>query len=166
MLKKFIVIIALLALLVLSYILVRKTKISPNEVNEAEDVTEIIQETPIPEDIFSFNKDTLSENCIMEDNQFCAVERAVKCTINPNFSGCQSFDLPKFIFMQDPSIERPTEVNYKIVDRKSVGNNSLEIYTESTCNGSWFGLCQGTIIYVLTQKPENVWYVKDIYAIE
>ena len=166
MLKKIIVIIALIALLCLSVTLVRKTKKTSNEITEQEEIISEEKETPIPEEVFSFKKDTLTENCSIEDGQFCAVEKAVKCTLNPEFADCAKSDLPKFIFMQDPSVERPTEMNYKIVDRKSIGNNSVEIYTESTCNGNWFGLCQGTIIYVLGQKPENVWYIKDIYAIE
>ena len=58
------------------------------------------------------------------------------------------------------------EMNYKIIDKKSLNNDTVEIYTESNCNGNWFGLCQGTIIYVMARKPENLWYVKDIYAIE
>mgnify|MGYP007069884706 CR=1 FL=1 len=166
MLKKFIVVCALIALLALSFVLFRKTKTAADENVEPQEVVNEVQEAPIPEQVFSFNKDNLPENCTLDDGQFCAVEKAVKCTLNPDFADCAKSDLPKFIFMQDPSVERPTEMNYKIVDRKSIGNNSVEIYTESTCNGNWFGLCQGTIIYVLGQKPENVWYLKDIYAIE
>ena len=70
--------------------------------------------------------------------------------------------------MQDPGLDRPTEISYKITNRRVLVNNNVEIYTDSTCNGSWFGLCQGTVIYVLTE-PENAngeWFVKDIYAIE
>ena len=55
-------------------------------------------------------------------------------------------------------------------DGTSVSNPNeeyvVELYTDSTCNGSWFGLCQGTVIYVLTQPDDGSWYVKDIYAIE
>jgi hypothetical protein len=56
--------------------------------------------------------------------------------------------------------------SYKIIDKKTLANDNVEVYTESNCNGGWLGLCQGTIIYVMAPKPENSWYVKEIYAIE
>ena len=164
MTKKLIVILCMLILLVFSIYLVTKTKDADRTVAE-ESVIEI--ETPkLPEQTFSFEKDSLNQNCSIDDSMFCAIETAVKCTINPEFTPCAKADLPKFIFMTEPGLDRPTEMNYKIVDKKILGNGTTEIYTESNCNGNWFGLCQGTIIYVMAQKPENVWYVKDIYGIE
>jgi hypothetical protein len=154
----------MLILLGFSIYLVTKTKDADRTVAE-ESVIEI--ETPkLPEQFFNFEKDSLSEDCSIDDSMYCAIETAVKCTINPEFSTCAKADLPKFIFMNEPGLDRPTEMNYKIVDKKILGNGTTEIYTESNCNGSWFGLCQGTIIYIMAQKPENVWYVKDIYGIE
>lgn len=164
MTKKLIVILCMLILLGFSIYLVTKTKDADRTVAE-ESVIEI--ETPkLPEQTFSFEKDSLNQNCSIDDSMFCAIETAVKCTINPEFAPCAKADLPKFIFMTEPGLDRPTEMNYKIVDKKILGNGTTEIYTESNCNGNWFGLCQGTIIYVMAQKPENVWYVKDIYGIE
>lgn len=162
--KKLIVILCMLVLLGFSIYLITQTKDADRTVTE-ESVVEI--EMPkLPEQIFDFEKDSLKENCSIDDPMFCAIEIAVKCTINPEFSLCAKADLPKFIFMNEPGLDRPTEMNYKIVDKKILGNGTTEIYTESNCNGNWFGLCQGTIIYVMAQKPENVWYVKDIYGIE
>lgn len=162
--KKWIVIICMLALLGFSFYLVSKTKNADRTVVEA-DVVEV--EMPqLPEQIFSFTQGSLSAECTLDDAMFCAVETAVKCTINPEFTGCSAADLPKFVFMKDPGLNRPTEMSYKIIDKKILNNDITEVYTESNCNGNWFGLCQGTIIYVMARKPENKWYVKDIYAIE
>ncbi len=162
--KKWIVILCMSILLCFSFYLVTKTKNADHTVVEA-DVVEV--EVPkLPEQIFSFSQQNLPTGCALNDTMFCAVEMAVKCTINPEFTGCAKADLPKFVFMKDPGLDRPTEMNYKIIDKKSLNNDTVEIYTESNCNGNWFGLCQGTIIYVMARKPENLWYVKDIYAIE
>lgn len=162
--NKWIVVICMLALLGFSFYLVSKTKDADRTVVEA-DVVEV--EMPkLPEQLFEFNQSNLPEECALDDAMFCAVETAVKCTINPTLEFCSQADLPKFLFMQDPGLDRPTEMSYKIIDKKALNNDTTEIYTESNCNGNWFGLCQGTIIYVMAQKPENVWYVKDIYAIE
>lgn len=164
MIKKLVVVLCMLALLGFSFYLVSKTKDADRTVVEA-DVVEV--EMPkLPEQTFTFSADSLSPQCALDDTMFCAVETAVKCTINPNLPFCAKADLPKFVFMQEPGLDRPTEMSYKIIDKKILNNDTTEVYTESNCNGNWFGLCQGTIIYVMAQKPENAWYVKDIYAIE
>lgn len=164
MIKKLIVILCMLALLGFSFYLVSKTKDADRTVVE-ENVVEV--EMPkLPEQLFSFAKDSLDAQCSSNENLFCAVEKAVKCTINPEFEPCRKADLPQFIFMSDPGLDRPTEMSYKIIDKKIINNDTVEIYTDSSCNGNWFGLCQGTIIYVMAKKPENIWYVKDIYAVE
>jgi len=116
--------------------------------------------------VYAFSKDTLTADCSVQNEQLCAVENAVKCTINPNLEGCSSYNLPKFIFMQNPELDRPTEMSYKIINKKTLVNDTAEIYTDSVCNGGWFGLCQGTVIYVLTRGDNDRWFVKDIYAIE
>lgn len=164
MLKKVIVVLALVVLVGFSFSLVSKNHKTEDVKNTAEQE----QKIKLPEKVFAFVKDSLSAECLEKDKQLCAVEQAVKCTINPSLDNCKNLNLPKFIFMQDPGLDRPTEISYKITNRRVLVNNNVEIYTDSTCNGSWFGLCQGTVIYVLT-KPENAngeWFVKDIYAIE
>ena len=162
--QKKIVIFAMALLLGFSFYLVSKTKNADRTVIET-DVVEFEMPT-LPEQTFSFSQGSLSAECALDDDMFCAIETAVKCTINSSFEFCAKADLPKFVFMQDPGLDRPTEMSYKIIDKKILSNGTTEVYTESNCNGNWFGLCQGTIIYVMAQKPENVWYVKDIYAIE
>lgn len=166
MLRKIFVIIAMLAVMGLSFFLYKKSipQTLP-ETNTDEEQIEAVAEEVLPETIFTFNIENISEECSQDNLQFCAVENAVKCTVNPDSEFCKNLKLPEFIFMKDPSIDRPSEISYKIVNKKVLPNNTTEIYTESACNGNWFGLCQGTVIYVLTPANEN-WYVKDIYAIE
>ena len=83
----------------------------------------------------------------------------------PDLPMCSKLNLLPFIFMTDPTAERPTEMNYKFISKQVFPSGRTEIYTESSCNGGWFGLCQGTIIYSLEQS-NGKWYVNDIYAIE
>lgn len=166
MLKKIIVIIAMLAVIALSATLYKKsTPQITAQTDNTEELNEVVVEEVLPDEIFTFNSQNLTAECSQENPQFCAVENTVKCTINPDLEFCTSLKLPEFIFMKDSSIDRPTEISYKIINKKVLPNNTTEIYTESACNGSWFGLCQGTVIYVLTPINEN-WQVKDIYAIE
>ena len=166
MLKKIIVIIAMLAIIALSVSLYKKS--TPQVASEAdtpEEQVEAVVEETLPEEIFTFNIQNLAEECSLDNAQLCAVENSVKCTINPDLKFCADLKLPEFIFMKDPSIDRPSEISYKIVNKKVLPNGTTEIYTESACNGNWFGLCQGTVIYVISPLNEN-WQIKDIYAIE
>ena len=112
---------------------------------------------------FSFSKEDLSQGCIEESNIVCAINLAVKCSISPTLEECEKAKLPSFIFMEDESLERPTEISYKIVKMKPLPSGSVEIYTQSSCNESWFGLCDGNIIYVMSQNGDD-WLVNDIYA--
>lgn len=121
--------------------------------------------TSFEDKVYTYNPENLPQNCNINSAMVCAVEFAVKCTINPDFAGCRQSKLPKFIFMEDPSLERPTEMSFKISKIKPISTDLVEIYTESTCNGNWFGLCQGNIIYIVV-PTENAWRVKDIYAVE
>lgn len=169
MLRKIIVVIAMLALISFSAILYKKSAqqtgmVEPNMQTE-EQVVEAVEQEALPETIFTFNIENLSDDCSQENNLLCSVENAVKCTINPDLKFCAALKLPEFIFMKDPSVDRPSEISYKIVNKKVLPNNTTEIYTESACNGNWFGLCQGTVIYVLSPDNDN-WQIKDIYAIE
>ncbi len=121
--------------------------------------------TAFEDKVYTYNSENLPQNCNINSSMACAVEFAVKCSINPDFEGCRQSKLPKFIFMEDPSLGRPTEISFKISKIKPISADLVEMYTESTCNGNWFGLCNGNIIYVLVPN-EDAWRVKDIYAIE
>lgn len=169
MLRKIIVIVAMLALVSFSVMLYKKSGLqttnSQTDTQTDAQSAEADESRNIPETIFTFNIQNLPETCSQESPQLCAVENAVKCTVNPDLEYCKALKLPEFIFMKDPSIDRPSEISYKIVNTKVLPNNTTEIYTESACNGSWFGLCQGMVIYVLSPSNED-WQVKDIYAIE
>lgn len=121
--------------------------------------------TAFEDQFFSYQKDNLSPACPADSAIFCAVDQAVKCTLNPDFEGCRATKLPKFIFMEDESLGRPTEISFKIVKLKPISADLVEIHTQSTCNGNWFGLCQGYVIYVLVPTTkEGEWRVKDVYA--
>ena len=115
--------------------------------------------------VYPYRSDSLSEGCRLNSQMACAVEFAVKCTLDPDFNGCRNSKLPKFIFMTDEALERPTQMSFKIVKIKQISSDLVEIHTDGTCNGNWFGLCNGRIIYVLVPFGES-WRVKDIYAIE
>ena len=124
--------------------------------------------TPVDtETVFSFDINTIEEGCTSDSQMICAINVSIKCTINPEFSECtenKAF-MPNFIFMQDESLKRPTSQTYKITKLKPLSDGTVEVHTQSTCNGNWFGLCNGNIIYVMDYQ-NNHWMVKDLYAIE
>lgn len=117
------------------------------------------------EEFFSYSKDALTAECKANSKVMCAVDFAVKCTIDPDFEGCKESRLPRYIFMRDESLNRPTEISFTVSKIKPVNAELIEVHTDSVCNGTWFGLCQGRVIYVLVPQ-EDTWRVKDIYAIE
>lgn len=168
MIKKILVIVLMLALFGWSLTLINKTK--PEKIivqADGEQEAVIEAEETLPEDAFSFNTQNVTTECSEGlSDMLCAVENAVKCTIKPDLENCAGLNLPQFIFMTDPTAERPTEMNYKFINKEVQPNGTTHIYTESTCNGGWFGLCQGTVIYVVGQTKSGKWNVKDIYAIE
>jgi hypothetical protein len=162
MVRKLVVIIGLIIVVGFSFSLLTKGKTEGGQIkNKAQPVA-----VSLPDTVFAYNSEVSSLDCESTNGQFCAVEQAVKCTINPQLAGCDKLDLPKFIFMQDAGLDRPTEVSYKITGKKVLSNDTVEIYTDSSCNGGWFGLCQGTVIYVLSSADKKNWQIKDIYAIE
>lgn len=167
MIKKIIVIALMLALFAWSISLINKTETTKvvMQNQEGEQIVEV--EETLPDTVFSFNTQNITAECSKDlPEMLCAVENAVKCTIKPDLEICADLNLPQFIFMTDPTVERPTEMNYKFINKEIQPTGSVNIYTESSCNGGWFGLCQGTVIYVLGQSKKGTWRVKDIYAIE
>lgn len=123
--------------------------------------------TDISDEVFSFDINTLTPGCPTDSQIVCAINMSIKCTINPQFSECaeNASSMPKFVFMEDESLQRPTSQSYKITKIKPLQDNTIEVYTQSTCNGNWFGLCNGNIIYVM-DSSSGKWIVKDIYAVE
>lgn len=110
------------------------------------------------------NKETDKFTC-KDDDAVCAVDLAVKCTINPKLSFCDKNKLPRFIFMDDDALGRPKKINYTVVKVHPIDLNTVEIQTKSDCDGIWFGLCNGNIIYVVNNSGGS-WVVKEIYALE
>lgn len=119
------------------------------------------------EDVYSFDIKNLPIGCSENSEVVCSINNYIKCTINPRFSDCvknKDF-MPDFVFMEDENLQRPTIQSYKILKLKPLSNGKIEVYTQSTCNGNWFGLCNGNIIYVMESK-ENQWNITEVYAIE
>lgn len=117
--------------------------------------------------VFSFDVSNLKTGCENNSELICTINYAVKCTLNPNFDDCekQKNILPSFIFMQDESLQRPTFQSYKINKISPREDGAVEVYTQSSCNGNWFGLCNGNIVYVM-KNLDSKWYIKDMYALE
>ncbi len=117
--------------------------------------------------VYTFDINTLKPGCEIDSEMICAVNNSIKCTIDPQFAECEANRhlMPEFIFMQDESLQRPTSQSYKITKLKPREDGTVEIYTQSTCNGNWFGLCNGNIIYVM-ENNDGRWAVKDLYALE
>ena len=130
------------------------------------------QEVVLPTYDMNFEKQTyrydiqdLETNCNKGSEIVCAVELQVKCTINPKLAICDHKKLPRFTFMEDESLRRPTTMSFQMIKIKPIDAQTIEVYTQSECNGGWFGLCQGNIIYVLNHKSGQ-WIVKDVYALQ
>lgn len=116
---------------------------------------------------YTISATNLTPGCKEDSEIVCAINLSLKCTVNPSFSECveNKAYMPGFIFMQDDSLRRPTTVTYRINKLKPLEDGSVEVYTSSTCDGVWFGLCNGNIIYTMETLNGN-WAVKDLYAVE
>lgn len=117
--------------------------------------------------VFSFDVNSLKTGCDYDSELVCTINNAVKCTLNPLFKECEKLKdrLPAFVFMQDENLQRPTFQSYKINKLTPREDGAIEVYTQSTCNGNWFGLCNGNIVYVM-KSIDSKWYIKDMYALE
>lgn len=121
--------------------------------------------------IFSFQKDTLSENCQTDSDAVCAIEKTVKCALNPIQSYCDKNAMPDFLFFDDAifaedNVEgRPTQQSFKLIKTKPIDKTTVEVYTEGECDSNWFGACRGNVIYVMDNSLGH-WIVKEIYAVE
>ena len=117
--------------------------------------------------VFSFNVDSLQEGCDTKSDIICTINTTIKCILNPEFSECAKAKefMPSFVFMQDDTLQRPTFQSYKITKLKPRSDGAVEVYTNSSCNGNWFGLCNGNIIYVM-KNYDSKWHIIDMYALE
>ena len=115
--------------------------------------------------VYSYDIKNLPQGCDKGSDMVCAIELQVKCTINPKLAECDAKKLPRFTFMEDESLQRPTQSSFQIVKLKPIDATTVEVYTKSECNGVWFGLCKGNIVYVLS-NAKGAWVVKDLYALQ
>lgn len=135
--------------------------------NNTTEKTKEAEKTINKNSVFSFDINNLKEGCSDDSDMICTINVAVKCILNPSFSECiktKEF-LPSFIFMQDENLKRPTFQSYKITKLSPRNDGNVEVYTQSSCNGNWFGLCNGNIVYVM-KNINSKWTITDIYAIE
>ena len=161
MFRKIIVIAGLVLLFCFSLSLLSK--------NSEKSSSVAVADNPLPEaeskNLYTFNPDNIADLCADRHNVLCAVENIVKCTIKPTLPSCAALHLPRFVFMQGDNVDRPTEISYKITKYTMDANKKASVYTQSTCNASWFGICEGNIVYLLNETPEG-WAIEDIYSIE
>lgn len=169
MLKKAVIILMFIALFALGAIaMFYMQKKATSESVEATEVTVATKEKQeaADEPVYTYKADNLSEKCAVDDKIFCAVERTVKCTINPDMSICNKNYVPNFVLGQTNDVERPKEISFKIVKIKPIPESSdISVYTQSDCDTLWFGLCKGTVVYSLTSAHDE-WQVMNIFALE
>lgn len=115
--------------------------------------------------VYQYDINNLPQGCDKGSDIVCAIDLQVKCTINPKLAECDAKKLPRFTFMEDESLQRPTQSSFQIVKLKPIDATTVEVYTKSECNGVWFGLCKGNIVYVLS-NAKGSWVVKDLYALQ
>lgn len=115
--------------------------------------------------VYHYDINNLPQGCDKGSDMVCAIDLQVKCTINPKLAECDAKKLPRFTFMEDESLQRPTQSSFQIVKLKPIDATTVEVYTKSECNGVWFGLCKGNIVYVLN-NAKGTWVVKDLYALQ
>ena len=118
---------------------------------------------------FCFNKEcTTADKCLraLAARDLTPKRRNISI-INPEFSECaeNKDNMPDFVFMQDETLQRPTFQSYKITKLVPRADGAVEVYTQSSCNGNWFGLCNGNIIYVM-KNIDSRWRIIDMYALE
>lgn len=126
----------------------------------------LTEQKVISDSVHSYTAADIKGGCSAEDKIFCAVELAVKCTLTPEIDGCAKESVPAFILGRPDVTERPTEMSFAITKIKPItGSSEIYVYTNSSCNAVWFGLCQGTVVYALSPAA-NSWTVTNIYALE
>ena len=148
---------------ILSFILISAC----SEKDTTAEKTAEAQSTLDKETVFSFDVTSLEAGCSSDSEMICTINTTVKCILNPDFEQCQANKeaIPSFVFMQDETLQRPTFQSYRITKLNPRQDGAVEVHTQSTCNGNWFGLCNGNIIYVM-KNIDSKWRVVDMYALE
>lgn len=161
--KKLFIITIVIMLAVLTGVFLQKRELMKMP-SFAEEQIQMPPQIPFDDETRRFEFGKISEECT-DIEAICAVNKAVKCTIDPKLEFCDKNYVPRFIFIDDSTVGRPEYIEYKVVNTNSIDMNTVEIQTVGDCDGMWFGLCKGNIIYVLTDHSGE-WVVKDIYALE
>ncbi len=131
-----------------------------------QEVAQVVEIADFEKQTFAFDAASMTDGCSINSDMVCAINLFVKCSIDPLREECvnNKAQMPSFVFMQDESLGRPTQVSYQIKRLKPLAGGVVEVSTQSQCNGKWFGLCNGNIIYVMKPMSEG-WLVQDVYAL-
>ena len=62
----------------------------------------------------------LLAGCQSEDKIFCAIEQTVKCTMVPDFAGCNKDFVPGFVIGKTDDTPRPTQISFEITKIKPI----------------------------------------------
>ena len=162
--KRILIVLGFVSFMVMMlYVVFLMTKVKETEIVPlpTQEKVQAVEDT-----LHAYKKDSLSEVCDVDDQIFCAIEKAVKCTIDNELSMCDDGEIPSFIMGKTEEDVRPSEISFSITKIKPVPESrDIMVYTQSDCNASWFGLCKGIVIYSLTPKDGN-WVVSNVLALE
>ncbi|MBO5285005.1 MAG: hypothetical protein J6B00_03920, partial [Alphaproteobacteria bacterium] len=90
----------------------------------------VLDEQHFNEEVHTYKADDLNSGCAGEDKIFCAIERTVKCTMAPEFEGCDKKYVPSFVLGKTKDVVRPTEMSFKIIKIKPIiGEKDIAVYT-------------------------------------
>ena len=80
--------------------------------------------------VYQYDINNLPQGCDKGSDIVCAIDLQVKCTINPKLAECDAKKLPRFTFMEDESLQRPTQSSFQIVKLKPIDATTVEVYTK------------------------------------
>lgn len=140
--------------------------LSGKKVVNVEQNLPVSEQQIISDSVHTYMAADVKSGCSTDDGIFCAVELAVKCTLAPELDGCVKGRVPSFILAKPDVTERPTEMSFSLKKIKPIAESGeMFVYTKSTCDKVWFGLCEGTVVYSLTAQ-DGAWVVTNVYALE
>ena len=79
-------------------------------------VADITSEPNSADLVHYYNTENLEQDCQSDSEVFCAVERTVKCTINPELEICNKKFVPAFVLGKAEDTERPTKISFQITN--------------------------------------------------
>ena len=162
--KKIFIICGFISLFAVVFLIMLSMKRTAELRNTTTEKVAVVSKT---DDLQVYKAEALTSACRMEDKIYCAIEKVIKCTMNPNLEGCTKEVVPSFVLDMTDETDRPKNIAFKIekIKRNSSSAN-ISVYTKSDCDAQWFGLCKGTVIYSLQPYSDGEWAVTNVYALE